>query len=108
MLSSACTRVSYDFTGMKNGIPKRNPEAKSIPVSGKGRPAGVEPGISGPEYGRGLSSRANWNLNSLSIVLVRWDTRLPLIAFEKSFSIALELRPQVSTSNVPFSWRELV
>lgn len=94
-------RVSYDFTGMKNGSPNLNPLAKSIPVSENGR-LGLDPGIIGPEYGRGLSSRASWNRNSLSMVLVRCETRLPLTAFEKSFSTALALLAQVSTSKVPF------
>ena len=74
-------------------------------VSGKGRPVA---GLIGPSYGRGRSSRAHWKRNSFESDELNSEVRLPFTAWEWSFSRALALRPQKSTSNVPFCWLERV
>ena len=74
-------------------------------VSGKGRPVA---GLVGPVYGRGRSSRAHWNRNSFESDEENSEVRLPLTAWEWSCSRALALRPQESTSKVPFSWLDWV
>ena len=66
------------------------------------------PGLIGPSYGRGRSSRAHWKRNSFDSEELNSEVRLPLTAWEWSFSRALALRPQKSTSNVPFCWLDRV
>ena len=112
-LSTICRRVSNEgLTGRKNGSPMRNPSAKSIAMSGNGRPPSSSnwggpgrraPGISGPSYQRGRSSRANCTRSSLDTELVSNERRLPLTACEWSASIPFADTPQESTSNVPFT-----
>ena len=60
-------------------------------------------GLMAPVYGRGRSSRATWNRNSLDTEEENSEVRLPLTACEWSCSSAFALRPHESTSNVPFS-----
>jgi hypothetical protein len=64
---------------MKNGIPIRYPPSESMSVSGNGRPVA---GLIGPEYGRGRSSRAHWNRNSLDSAEEKTEVRLPFTAWE--------------------------
>ena len=112
-LSTSWNRVSNDGSiGRKNGSPIRKPSAKSIEMSGNGRPPsrsncggpGVRaPGSSGPSYQRGRSSRAHWTRSSLESALVSRERRLPLNACDSSPSIPLADAPQASTSKVPFT-----
>ena len=78
---------------------------KSNAVSGSGR---FWPVMFGPLYGRGRSSRAHWKRNSFRRLLCSVEMSEPLTACEWSFSIAFALRPQESTSNVPFSCSDQV
>ena len=112
-LSTTCSRVSNDGSiGRKNGSPMRKPSAKSIEISGNGRPPSASncggpawraPGSNGPWYQRGRSSRAHWMRSSLESALVSSERRLPLNAFDSSPSIPLDDAPQESTSKVPLT-----
>ena len=112
-LSSTCRRVSYAGSiGRKNGSPMRKPSAKSMPTSGKGRPprrsncggpGSAAPGMSGPSYQRGRSSRAHCTRNSFDNVLPRSERSPALNACDRSPSMPLADRPHESTSKVPFT-----
>ncbi len=87
-----------------------------MPVSGNGRSpvtvttpgGGAIPGNVAPLYGRGRSSRDHWKRNSFDSEGEMIDDKLPLTAWEKSFSKPLALSSHESTSNVPFScWDQL-
>jgi len=57
----------------------------------------------GAVVGRGRSSRAYWKRTSLSSDSEMVEMIVPVPAFDLSFSMALALRPQESTSKVPFA-----
>ena len=74
-------------------------------MSGSGR---FCPVIFGPRYGRGRFSRAVWKRNSLRRALLMVEISEPVTACDETRSSALLLRPQESTSDVPFFWSDQV
>ena len=95
----------------------RKPSAKSIPMSGNGRPpssvnwdgaGGVAPGRRGPSYQRGRSSRAHWRRSSWKKEAENWERRLAFSEWERFCSSPFMEAPQESTSKVPFSCSALV